>query len=131
MSKNHEEKISELIAATSDPVQRATLLILSKIDVALESNTNATERIAVAFDTHRQEFILHDRRETEDRAAIKGAWWAGVIFMSVLQLLGGYILTRHLNTNDTQDVRLGVLEQRLIVLESLVREHAKRDGEGP
>lgn len=127
----HEEKIGELISETTDPVQRATLLILAKIDTALESNTHATERIASAFDHHRKEFIAHDKRETEDRAAIKGAWWSGVLFMAALQVLGGYIVSRHLAANDTQDSRLAALEQRISVLESSVKDHhelAKRNG---
>jgi hypothetical protein len=119
----HEDKISELIAETGDPVQRATLLILARIDTALEANTNATERIALVFAEHRAEFTAHDKRETQDRAALKGAWWAGVVFISIVQVMGGYILTRHFNTNDAQDARLMALEQHLSILEATVRTH--------
>lgn len=109
MTHETGRRIDDLIEQTSDPIQRATLLVLAKIDTAIDSNTRATERIAVEFTEHREEvqlfrseFAKHDVQEQRDRAAIQGGRWVaqmmfGVIIalMTVISAVGGYVLSKH------------------------------------
>jgi DnaJ-domain-containing protein 1 len=122
-SMSSHQKINELIEATEDPVQRAVLLVLANIARDLDNNTIATQRIAEAFDNHREDFQRHDIAEAKDRAYIRGAWWAGVIFVSLMQTVGGWIIWRGVTSNDTQDTVLQQLDKRISVMEARVSAH--------
>jgi hypothetical protein len=111
MAYANGRRIDDLIEATSDPVQKATLLVLSKIDSALDANTAATNRIAVELAEHRDdvqafrgEFLKHDRIETEQRGRLEGgravaAWMFTVIIalISVISAMGGFIISEQRN----------------------------------
>ena len=125
MAHANSRRIDDLIEATEDPVQKATLLVLSKIDSALDANTAATNRIAVELAEHRDyvtlfrnEFTTHDKRETEDRAKLVGAKSMGVAMFSIIMVMfsiigamGGFILTDH--RSKLQEAERNVLELRL------------------
>lgn len=114
----NQEKIEALIAQTKDPVQQATLLVLSKIDVALDANTEATERIAISVSAHREEFRLHDKEELKRMSAMKGAWWAGVLIIGAINSIGGYLLSSHVAQNAAQDSAIMLLKERMAVMEA-------------
>lgn len=114
----NRDRIQELIQQTKDPVQQATLLVLSNFDSALESNTRATEAIASQLNDHRGEFVSfrdkewgefrgsvneHIREDREMKVSIKTGWLAGIMFFSVVNLVGGWLITRAVNSNDEQD----------------------------
>lgn len=124
MPYTNHDKISEMIEETHDPVQRAVLLVLAGIARDLDSNTAATTRLAELFENHTKAFEVHDKIETRDRAYLKGAWWAGVLFMTAIQTVGGWILLRAISANDTQDTMLRMVEQRLTKIET---EHTRID----
>jgi hypothetical protein len=93
------QRIDELIAATADPVQRATLMLIARFDAALTANTHATERIANAVEEHRSEFVIHTKRfdqhvldEQKMLASAKGAWWATTVLVIAVIGLGGFII---------------------------------------
>lgn len=124
MPYTNHDKISEMIEETHDPVQRAVLLVLAGIARDLDSNTAATTRLAELFENHARAFEAHDKIESRDRAYLKGAWWAGVLFMTAIQTVGGWILLRAISANDTQDAMLRMVETRLIKIET---EHTRID----
>jgi hypothetical protein len=123
----NSRRIDDLIEMTEDPVQKATLLVLSKIDSALDANTAATNRIAVELAEHRDdvknfrgEFAKHDKIETEDRAKLVGARSVAMgvfgfisVLFAVLAAMGTFILSDH--RGKLQDAERGVMELRLEV----------------
>ena len=125
MAHANSRRIDDLIEATEDPVQKATLLVLAKIDSALDANTAATNRIAVELAEHREyvtsfrsEFTKHDKQETEDRAKLVGAKSVGVAMFSIIMVMfslmgamGGFILSDH--RSKLLDTERNVIELRL------------------
>lgn len=129
---SNEEKIEALISATTDPVQRATLMVLSKIDVALDANTAATERIAKGVETVDEQLGRHVADEEKMLASIRGGQWVGGALMTVIVGLGGFILIPHMTINTTQEreiVELRTNQQnvlrRLLAIEEHVKESRK------
>ena len=106
----NRDRIQELIQQTKDPVQQATLLVLSNFDSALEANTRATEEIVRDLQEHRGEFSefrahvhTHINEDRDMKVSIKTGWMAGILFFSVVNLVGGWLITRAVNSNDDQD----------------------------
>lgn len=141
-ASGNNSKIDDLIQQTKDPVQQATLLVLSNIDHALFANTKATLALADDFAVHKTEFREHktavDNHIATDRtmmASIRGAWWAGVILVTGLQLLGGLVIANYIKANEKQDERLDRLveqyvqqQNRLIMLEYTVNKQLNTPG---
>lgn len=100
---NNAEKIGELIQSTADPVQRATLMVLSKIDVALDANTAATVRIATGVDRVDATLTTHIHDEEVLLSSIRGGQRVGVALTGAIILLAAYIINLHFSRNDTQD----------------------------
>jgi hypothetical protein len=103
-TQHNRAKIEDLIASTSDPVARATLLVLSNIDHALNLNTAATQAIADAFKSHRGEFLdhrvefgAHVLYEAKLFSGIRWAWWAATGMGVVIAGLGGFIVFGQMN----------------------------------
>ena len=134
----NRDRIQELIQQTKDPVQQATLLVLSNFDSALESNTRATEAIAQQLQDHRGEFLSfrdkewggfreavgeHIRDDRDMKVSIKTGWLAGVLFMSVINIVGGWMITRAINSNDEQDRIIRQLEITVNQLKADVAAH--------
>lgn len=127
---HNEKRISELIEMTSDPVQRATLLVLHKIDSGLHANTVATLHIAESFEKHRKDFEDYRRAEEMSRANVKGAIWGGMAVIGLLQLVAGALLGVYIRANDQQDMKieaahaeLRLLDKRVQAVEITMREH--------
>ena len=120
---SNEEKIQALIQQTDDPVQRATLMVLQKMDAAMENQIEVTTSIADSLKEHREDMSKRILNEALLLSAFKGAWWAGVLFIGALQVVGGFIVSRAVASNDEQDKRLGVLEKEFAVLNRSVQEH--------
>lgn len=117
-------RIDDLIAQSHDPVQQATLLVLSKINLsldgtnaALDSNTKATDRIASELAKHRQDFLAHDTDEIKRMSWLKGAWWAIVGLFAVLGALVLFVVNDHMNSSKTMTAQIVELTTRVRVLE--------------
>lgn len=117
-------RIDDLIAKASDPVQQATLLVLSKINTsldgtntALDSNTRATDRIAQELEKHRREFIAHDTEELKRMSWLKGAWWAIVGLFGFLSAIVLYISNDHVVESKRMQAQVVELSTRIRVLE--------------
>jgi len=126
----NRERIQELIQQAKDPVQQATLLVLSNFDSALESNTRATEVIATELQSHRIEFSefrsnvhTHINEDRDMKVSIKTGWMAGILFFSVVNLVGGWLITRAVNSNDEQDRIIRSLEITLNQLKADIAAH--------
>lgn len=126
----NEKRISELIELTSDPVQRATLLVLHKIDAGLHANTKVTMDMAEAFETHCKAFEDYRRKDEMQRAGVRGAIWGGMAIVGLLQIIAGALLGVYIKANDIQDLRieaahveLRAMDKRLQVVEITLREH--------
>ncbi len=122
--QDNVRRIDDLIAQSHDPVQQATLLVLSKINLsldstnsALDSNTRATEQIASELTTHRKDFALHDAEELKRMGWIRGAWWSMVALMGVVSALGIYTIRRHVDTSDRMEAQVVELAARVRLLE--------------
>jgi len=100
---NNSEKIEELIQSTADPVQRATLMVLSKIDTALDANTAATGRIAIGVDKVDATLKTHIHDEEVLLSSIQGGQKVGIALTGAIVLLAAYIINLHFSRNDTQD----------------------------
>lgn len=127
---NHD-RVEELIGQTADPTQRAMLMLFVKLGHEIDANTDATRRIAVALEAHKDDFSKHTVRfdqhvldEKSMLASAKGAWWASTLLIGCVMALGIYIVKGFSDsllatTSLVQDV-----VQRVRVLESTVnREH--------
>ena len=126
----NRERIQELIQQAKDPVQQATLLVLSNFDSALESNTRATEVIATELQSHRNEFSefrsnvhTHINEDRDMKVSIKTGWMAGILFFSVVNLVGGWLITRAVNSNDEQDRIIRSLEITVNQLKADIAAH--------
>jgi hypothetical protein len=126
----NRERIQELIQQAKDPVQQATLLVLSNFDSALESNTRATEVIATELQSHRIEFSefrsnvhTHINEDRDMKVSIKTGWMAGILFFSVVNLVGGWLITRAVNSNDDQDRIIRSLEITMNQLKADIAAH--------
>lgn len=126
----NRDRIQELIQQTKDPVQQATLLVLSNFDSALESNTRATEVIATELQSHRIEFSefrsnvhTHINEDRDMKVSIKTGWMAGILFFSVVNLVGGWLITRAVNSNDEQDRMIRSLEITVNQLKADIAAH--------
>ena len=126
----NRERIQELIQQAKDPVQQATLLVLSNFDSALESNTRATEVIATELQSHRNEFSefrsnvhTHINEDRDMKVSIKTGWMAGILFFSVVNLVGGWLITRAVNSNDDQDRIIRSLEITMNQLKADIAAH--------
>lgn len=110
-------RIDDLIAQTKDPVQQATLLVLSKMVVALDVNTQLTAETQQALANHREDFRNHDTEELKRMSWIKGAWWAIVGIFSVSVAAAGYVVTNHDLESKQMRSQLIELMTRVKVLE--------------
>jgi hypothetical protein len=104
LAQDTGRRIDDLIAESHDPVQQATLLVLSKINISLDSNTQATERIAEELASHREDFQEHDREELKRMAWIRGAWWALVLMFAAVLGLSVMGVQRHISDADRRRV---------------------------
>jgi hypothetical protein len=121
-----ERRIHELIEEAEDPVQRATLLILSRIDVALEANTQATERIASSVVAVDAKLVGHIHTVSNVMSAVKGGQYVGAFLLSALLLLGGYILNRYATQVDRQEQSLLIIDRQLASLVQMIHINDKR-----
>ena len=126
----NRDRIQELIQQTKDPVQQATLLVLSNFDSALEANTRATEEIVRDLQEHRGEFSefrahvhTHINEDRDMKVSIKTGWMAGILFFSVVNLVGGWLITRAVNSNDEQDRIIRSLEITVNQLKADIAAH--------
>jgi hypothetical protein len=117
-------RIDDLIAQTHDPVQQATLLVLSKINMsldgtntALDSNTRATDRIAQELASHREDFMAHDTEEIKRMSWLKGAWWAIVGLFGMLSALVLFVANDHISSAKAMTAQIVELTTRVRVLE--------------
>ena len=124
----HGQRIDDLIAEVSDPQIRASLTLLSRIDHSLVENTRATGAIANRLEEHITEFTTHKTKMNENIATMRGAWWAGIwlvtVVFTVVTGMGGFILVQYIKANDSQDVRIDALREKLNSLEKEVTRHA-------
>jgi hypothetical protein len=130
---NHQDKIEQLISDTSDPVVRATLLVLSSIDHglekherALDSNTVATQAIADAFTTHRNDFTSHIIDEQKILSGVRWAWWAATGMSVCIMLLGAYIFSMLIRGIENDSAQIKSNTQRLTTLETKVSDLERR-----
>lgn len=118
------ETIESLIQEATDPMQRAMLLVLGRIDTALSAQTHAVESIARSFDAHRTEFTEHRQEEERLLASIKGGWRSAsaigsVVFVAILGL-AGYIFNDHVRANQSDSDRVAGLVVRVAAMEAQV-----------
>lgn len=132
------KKIEQLLENEADPHERVRLIVLMRLNDVLVDNVVATRALTTEFREHRAEFNSHQQRfdthVINERVMIakgRGAMWAAVALLGVIQVLGGYIVNGHL-----QELRTAVslaeqnanavalhkeehktLERRVVVLE--------------
>jgi len=125
------ERIESLIAKTTDPVQQATLLLLVSFDAALDANTQATQRIAVAFEHHKADFNNHTKafdehiveevkmfnisamKHEKAVANVRGAWYAATILVGAILALASVIVSGYRDTLIDLSSRVRVLENQV------------------
>jgi hypothetical protein len=126
----HQEthrRIDDLIEQTSDPALKATLLVLSRIDSSLDSNTRATDRISKELESFvhnitadvssfRTAFDGHETREEKFYSSIRGAWWAGTVLIGALLAMGAYIGSGFKAQHESQETRIVQLETTVALL---------------
>lgn len=127
---NHD-RIEELIGQATDPVQRAMLMLFVKLGHEIDENTQATRRIAMALEAHKDDFAQHTVRfdqhvldEKSMLASAKGAWWASTLLIGCVMALGVYIVKGFSDNLAATTVLVQDIVMRVRVLESTVsREH--------
>jgi hypothetical protein len=128
---NNKDRIEKLIAGTTDPVQHATLLVLSNIDVALEANTAATQAIAKDFSEHRVKFDAHVLDEQKLLSGVTWAWWSATGLMGVIVALILIIMRMYASTieMDAQQIKINTLRLQTIEVQitDLLRRQAADD----
>lgn len=99
MTADNSRRIDDLIEQASDPMTKAILLVLSKVDKSLDANTEALVAFKEDFASHRSdnvafraEFQEHDRKEQADRAALSGgksvANWMFAVIITLIGMMG-------------------------------------------
>lgn len=102
------KKIEQLLENEEDPRERVRLLVLMRLNDVLVDNVVATRALTEEFREHRVEFASHqkkfDTHVVDERLLIakgRGALWAAVILIGVIQVLGAYIVNDHLERLQT------------------------------
>jgi hypothetical protein len=111
MPDDISKEIEDLIKQTGDPKDRAMLLLLNRLSVAVELNVSETRKLTKRFETHVE-------REDSDRQNIlailadnqNDGKWIGRI-AGVLQVVIMAVVGWHLSTHDSLDGRVSDLEQ--------------------
>lgn len=120
MSHTNEDKIDALIGMTEDPVQRATLMVLAKIDSALDANTAATQRIAASMEDMDSKLETHVVDEERILYAVRGGQYVGGVMLSVILAMGWYTVNKHFERNDSQDVAIAATREEVLLLKRQV-----------
>jgi hypothetical protein len=130
-------RIDDLIEQTEDPALKATLLVLSRIDISLDSNTKATDRISKELESFvhnitedvssfRTAFDGHETREEKFYSSIRGAWWAGTVLIGALLAMGVFIGNGFKTQHESQEARINQLETAVLVLKMQAAEGGRR-----
>lgn len=82
--------IQQMIIAESDPRQRASLIVLHAISLALEANTATVRDISSKLEKHLVKFDNHATTEQELLSQGKGAWRVMAWVIGVAQVVALY-----------------------------------------
>lgn len=109
------EQIEDLIVETSDPKDKAFLLIMNKIAMSLETNTSLTRALSEDFKAHTIAFADHERKEMELINQGRGGFRVALVLLAALQVAVGFIITNTLD--DIKDMRqeLTVVQREVVV----------------
>lgn len=91
----NSESIKDLILATPDAKDKAILMILLKISDDLFRNTQITASLSEKFEKHVEAFVNHAYEEMKMISHNRGFLRGMFVFLAIIQLLIGYILTSH------------------------------------
>lgn len=127
------QQIDQLIAATDDKTQRATLIVLSGINRSLTQNTDATQRIAVAFDKHQSEFTQHKHavqthldKETGMFSGVRMTGWIAAAMGTAIISLLGWMVNQQMQIVGEESVRIRTLAEKQIGVLSRVENLERR-----
>lgn len=119
MTQDNARRIDDLIEQATDPMTKAILLVLSKVDKSLDANTEALVAFKEDFSAHRTEnaafraeFQAHDKKEEMDRAAVVGGKAvANWMFAIIIVLIGGIGATAGFVINDYRSIVVNLQAQ--------------------
>ena len=80
--------ISQMIASEDDPKQRASLIVLHAISLALEANTNTVRDISVKLEKHLEAFSSHASTEQAMMNQGRGMWKIMAWVLTGAQVIG-------------------------------------------
>jgi hypothetical protein len=132
-----QDKIEELIMSSTDPKDKAFLLILNRMSDNLQENTELTRKLGEELSSHTKSFIEHTNRfskhEQEELALInqgRGGWKVAAISLIVIQ--GLFVWWVQLKLSELTQLRVDVNQYHL-ELELIKSRHAREDSlkEGP
>jgi hypothetical protein len=105
------KEIEDLIRQANDPTDKAMLLLVNRLSVAVESNLKATERLTERFETHveREETDRIRIMEALSKSRNDSAWYSRIA--AALQVVIMSVVGWHLAVHDDLDGRVNNLEQ--------------------
>jgi hypothetical protein len=88
--------IQRLIEDEPDARERIRLLILLQLNSTLVDNVVAVRELTKEYKGHREEFEQHVEKDRLMVAYGRGALWAAVILVGVIQVMVGFVLKQHM-----------------------------------
>lgn len=95
------EQIEDLIVETSDPKDKAFLLIMNKIAMSLETNTSLTRALSEDFKAHTVAFADHEAKEMALINQGRGGFRVSMFLFALFQVTLGYIVNGTLDSIKT------------------------------
>ena len=110
-----QQQIEELILSAESPKDKAFLLIMNKIALSLDANTELTQDLSKDFKAQANAFKIH---ENQDLALInqgKGGLRVAIMLLVGLQAIGGFVINNTLNEIKSIRSELTVVQRNIAV----------------
>lgn len=98
-----QHQIEELILSAVEPKDKAFLLIMNKIAISLDTNTQLTQNLSNDFKAHTKAFDTHETAEAELINQSRGGIKVALALIGIIQLLLGFVITNQLS--EVKDIR--------------------------
>ena len=92
-----EERIEHLISEEEDPKEKIRLLLMMRLNTTLVDNVVAVRKLTESFSEHRTEFEDHVRKDLKAMYFRRGAVWASIGLLGIIQSLCLYLVFQHID----------------------------------
>lgn len=118
------DEIAKLLENAQTPTERATLLVLYKIQQNLTSINKEFVEHRVEFAEHRTAFTNHVTDEQKLLNKGIGGWMVMSVFLATALSVSGWYISHHIiDLNTAQQITIDINTNRITALETLIRDY--------